>query len=271
MNACIKIPVGPCPEDTLCLNEADASFVLKPGRGRMVYIFGEVFYHLRSDDSIKLLDATSAAYLNGVFAGCTLEKAVSSLEGQYIGVSVDRRRSEVTFFSDRYARIDLFYARGKEGFVFATDLGQIFASVRPEYDQLMLAHMFSVYGWYTPKGHTIYGNVKRLRVGELLTVRGGRLSARTIPFSPQKQRPYGDEHLSRYERILRESVIARANRKGRTWVSSSSGWDSSLLLAVLVDEFGAGKVSMLTGSMKYSRFTETINSFEINKIKKIGA
>ena len=37
-----------------------------------------------------------------------------------------------------------------------------------------------------------------------------------------------------------------------------------------MDELGPQNVGMLTGSMKYSEQTDVINSFEINKIKKIG-
>ena len=134
----------------------------------------------------------------------------------------------------------------------------------------MLAHMFSVYGWYTPKGLTIYKNVRQMKVGEIIAVSGSGISSEMIKFKPLEIEDYSDRDLETYYKILRESVVSRANQSGKTWVSSSSGWDSSLILGLLVNEFGSRNIGMITGSMKYSEGTDVINKFEINKIKKIG-
>ncbi len=255
---------------TVYANIDAAAFRLKPDVSRDVYIYGEIFYHIKDKEHIKLLDSNCGRYLNNIFAHSSLEGVISSLEGQYLGVIVDRKKNQLSFFSDRYARLDYFYATKGSEFFLASNLDYIFENISAEYDQKMLAHLFSVYGWYAPKGETIYSNVKRLRVGEILTVSEKGFDSKVIKFVPQEIENYQEHELMRYEKLLRESVAARANRTGRTWVSSSSGWDSSILLALLVDQFGAKNVSMLTGSMKYSDCTKTINSFEMNKIKKIG-
>ncbi|MFH1776596.1 MAG: hypothetical protein ABH952_03440 [Candidatus Omnitrophota bacterium] len=252
-------------------NLGEAAFRLKLDDARDLYLYGEVFYHIKDKEHIKLLDGNCGKYLKKVFTDFNITQAISSLEGQYLGVMVDKKKEKASFFTDRYCRLDYFYVVKGNEFFLGTDLDYIFKNVSPEYDQKMLAHLFSVYGWYTPKGKTIYGNVQRLRVGEILTVSGKGLESKVMEFVPLKIEDYSDCELARYEKLLRESVSARANRMGRTWVSSSSGWDSSILLGLLVDQFGAQNVSMLTGSMKYSDYTETVNSFEINKIKKIGA
>lgn len=251
-------------------NIKDSDFSIKLSDGKYLYIYGDLFYYLKNDGDIKLIDADSDNYLKKLFSENTLKDVISNLEGQYVGLCVDSSRNMVHIFSDRYARTDSFYTYDGTDFYFATDLDFIFKYIRPEYDQKMLAHIFSVYGWYTPKGLTIYSNVKQLKVGEIIILSASGPNSKFINFNPLKIQNYTDKDLEVYYKILRESVIARANREGKTWVSSSSGWDSSLLLGMLVNEFGSRNVGMITGSMEYSKETKIINTFEINKIKNIG-
>ena len=251
-------------------NLKDASFRLELKANKYVYLFGDVFYYIKSDGNIKLIDKDSKNYLKKIFSEQTLKNVISHLEGQYIGLYVDTSKHLVRIFSDRYARIDCFYVYKDSDFYFATDLDYIFSELKPEYDQKMLAHLFSVYGWYTPKGFTIYENVKQLQVGEIITLSKSGMSSEIMEFKPLEIQEYADKELEAYYTILRESIIARANHNGATWVSTSSGWDSSIILGILVDEFGSRNVRTLAGSMNYSEGTEVINKFEINKIKKIG-
>lgn len=263
--------VKPSRGKSVYANLRNAAFRLKLGKSKDLYLYGDVFYHIESKDRIKMLDSGSGAYLTKLFSKSPLQQVIPALEGQYLGIVVDREKNSVTFFSDRYARKDYFYASQGREFFLGTDLDFIFKHVKPQYDQKMLAHLFCVYGWYTPKGTTIYSNVKRLKVGEILTVSSEGVDSQIIPFKPLDIEDYQDKDLLVYEKLLRESVRARANRKGKTWVSSSSGWDSSVLLGVLVDEFGSKNVGMVTGNMKYSKNSDVINLFEMNKIKKIAS
>jgi len=257
-------------KQNISVNLGNARFTLKLADGRFLYLFGEVFYWMNTDGSIQYVDSDSNDFLISIFSESKLNYIIPRLEGQYTGVLVDEERAEVVIFSDRYARCDTFYFSDDKFFCIAADLEVIFQHTQPSYDQKMLAHIFSVYGWYTPKGLTIYQNVKQLRVGEILTLSESGVVSDIIEFKPLEIENYSDLDLERYYTFLKESVVARANRSGITWVSSSSGWDSSILLGLLVEAFGTDKVRMLTGSMQYSEETKVINEFEINKIKKIG-
>ncbi|MFQ5787056.1 MAG: hypothetical protein ACE5H1_03665 [Thermodesulfobacteriota bacterium] len=251
-------------------NLKDASFRLDLGNGRLICLYGDIFYHIRGDGKIKLIDSNCKKYLKKVFSENNLKDVISNLEGQYIGIYVNEPKQIVRVFSDRYARCDSFYWYSNSNFYFSSSLDFIFKNVVPEYDQKMLAHIFFVYGWYTPKGLTIYRNVKQLRVGEIITLSDSGIYSEEIEFKPLEIENYTDEDLEVYYKILRESVIARANSKEQTWVSSSSGWDSSMLLSLLIDEFGLKKVGMITESLQYSERTGVINNFEVNKTQKIG-
>lgn len=251
------------------VNLNDANYILAFA-DYQVALFGDVFYHLRDDGEIKLIDSNSSDYLTSIFSSKSLKEVVENLEGQYIGFLVDNKRKNLKIFSDRYARLDSFYSYNESDFYLATDLDFIFKHVKPEYDQKMLLHLFNVYGWYTPKGLTIYKNVKQLKVGEIITISDAGIESDIIEFMPLKIEDYKDDKLETYYKFLRESIIARANRNGKTWVSSSSGWDSTMLLAILVDAYGSNDIGMITGSAEYSTATSTVNKFELEKISSIS-
>lgn len=251
-------------------NLKDSNFRLRIKDNKTVFLFGNVFYFIRDDGEIRLIDSKSTRYLEKIFTEYNLKEAISRLEGQYIGLYIDHINNSFHIFSDRYARVDAFYAYDDNAFYFSTHLNFIFQRLRPEYDQKMLAHFFSVYGWYTPKGFTIYKNIKRLRVGEILKISDSGLHSEIMEFIPLEIENYSDKDLDKYYDILRDSIISRANLNGKSWISSSSGWDSSIILGILVNEFGRKNVGMITGSMKYSKRTNIINKFEIAKINKIG-
>lgn len=251
-------------------NVRDASFEVTLDANKRIYMYGEIFYHVNNDGMIKIIESDSKQYLEKIFCENSLVDVISRLEGQYLGICVDTTNNMILIFSDRYARLDSFYVQNGSNFIFSTDLDFIFENIKPEYDQKMLAHIFSVYGCYTPKGLTIYKNIKQLRVGEIITLSDSGIHSEMIEFKALEIEDYTDKELEVYYQILRESVVSRANRGGKTWVSSSSGWDSSILLGILIDEFGRKNVGMLTGSMKYSEKTDIINKFEVDKINKIG-
>ena len=163
-------------------NIKDSDFSIKLSDGKYLYIYGDLFYYLKNDGDIKLIDADSDNYLKKLFSENTLKDVISNLEGQYVGLCVDSSRNMVHIFSDRYARTDSFYTYDGTDFYFATDLDFIFKYIRPEYDQKMLAHIFSVYGWYTPKGLTIYSNVKQLKVGEIIILSASGPNSKFINF-----------------------------------------------------------------------------------------
>lgn len=256
--------------EIVCTDLQDMSYRIELNNGKHVYVYGDIFYHIQSDGKIKLIDTDSGEYLKKIFSQYSLKDIISNLEGQYIGLYVNKINNLVHIFSDRYARLDTFYTYENSRFLLSSDLDAIFKNIKSKYNQKMLAHLFSVYGWFTPKGLTIYKNVKQLKVGEIITLSNSGMHSEFMEFKPLEIEDYSDKELEVYYQILRESVVARANRRGKTWVSSSSGWDSSILLGILVNEFGHQNVGMLTGSMKYSQKTDTINTFEMNKVDKIG-
>ncbi|MCE5325933.1 MAG: hypothetical protein LLG01_05915 [Planctomycetaceae bacterium] len=259
------------PGKTVWANLQDAAFDLDLGAGKRLWIFGDVFYRISGDGSISRVTRDEGAQIARLFKDAKPQASAAALEGQYIGLLADSKNKTVTLFSDRFARIDSFYAFEGGRLHLATELDLVFRHVKAQYDQLMLANLFSTYGWYCPKGHTIYSNVKQLRVGEALTLSAGGLAGDIQEFKPQDMEEYGDDRLETYYELLREAIMARAGSAGKVWISSSSGWDSSVILGMLANELGPDKIGMIAGSMKYSAGTDVINQFEIDKINSIAS
>lgn len=239
-------------------------------KGRDLYLYGDLFYYIKDANKVQLVDVTQKTFLKKLFLEEKLDAIIPRLEGQYFGIIQDHKTKKTIIFADRYTRLDLFYATHGDQLIASTTLEAIVEKIKPMRDPLMVAHLFSVYGWYAPKGKTIYSNISRLKVGEKITVSAKGLAFEQMAFKPVKIENLGDADLEKYYRLLKESIVSRSNRHGATWVSGSSGWDSSTILGILAQELGAKKIEIITGSVEYSNETKVINQFEINKIKKIS-
>lgn len=253
----------------LRVNAAAADLAVELGGGRTAYLFGEVFYERRGQIGVPFANGDPSVRVAELLSE-GIEALVIAVEGQFVGALMDRQGGMVTLFSDRYARLDLFYAETPGGgWIAATELDTVFSLVAPQRDPLMFAHMLSVFGWYAPKGWTLYSNVRRLRVGESAEVSADAVASREIPFRPMAVEEYGDMDLERYYEALANSVRTRS-ASGTTWVSASSGWDSTMLTAMLDHVVGSDRVGMITGVMRYSDETDVINRFETDKIERIA-
>ena len=259
------------PGVRLLFDPQSADLTLQLSNDRKVYLWGDVFYML--NDEGALLTGDMKSNLQRTFDTQALDRALQNIEGTFIGVLLDPGAGKIDLFSDRFARIDCFYSPTGQGLVASSSLDFIFDHVTPQYDQLMLAHFFCMYGWNPPKGQTIYSNVQRLNIGEIISFSANGLSRRVIEWQPEPYRDYGPDHLEQYYRVLRTAITTRANQQGVNWVWYSGGWDGGTILAMLIDELGTDKVQQIIGRVNYStqRGIEIMNTFELEKAEKICA
>ena len=194
----------------------------------------------------------------------------ATLEGRWAAV-LRRGDGAWEIGADAFGRYDLYYQRVGSQTVIASDLDLLPVSVEAgDYDQAALAHVVTAYGWRPPKRHTLYKAVRRLGVGETLRVRGrGDVHVETVPFRPSPMAAYTERDLNEYADILLETIAASGSQSGNV-VYLSSGWDSTSILACLVQLFGARKVRAVTGRMTYSERSGVINQFEIDRARAMA-
>ena len=194
---------------------------------------------------------------------------IRDLEGRFLIIYCDPD-GKIKLATDRYGQFDVYYCSNGDKFTFASDLSLLPDSPSNDgYDQVGLAHALAVYGYRPAKKHTLYKNVKRLGVGETVTVDEGKLKFNQFPFEPRKIRDYGDEDHQLYSDLFLDSLKVRGSENGNV-VYLSSGWDSTSILGGLVHIFGSDKVKAVIGRMRYSERAGTINPFEIERAQKVA-
>lgn len=196
-------------------------------------------------------------------------KAQGSLEGSYLLVWIHDDGS-ATVGTDAFGQRELYYQQVNGATVLGTDLSLLPVSrTFTGYDQTALAHVLCVYGYRPPKRHTYYRDVRRLGVTEWVRLRDGRMTIEERHFQPVTTGAYGARELEEYADLLLEAVRIRGSRHGNV-VYLSSGWDSTAILACLVQLFGSRKVRAVIGRMQYAVRSGVINQFEIERAKAVA-
>lgn len=199
-----------------------------------------------------------------------IEEIKNNLNGRFLIVYIDNKNSNLKIFSDLYGRYECFYHTKKNKLEIATDLSLFEVSPSSDgYDQIGLGHFLGVYGSRPAKKHTIYKNVQRLGVGEILDIKDKKFQIKKIKFKPIKTKKFNNIDLERYADLFLKSLKENGSNKCNI-VYLSSGWDSTSILAGLVNVFGSNKVKTIIGRMRYSKRSAIINPYEIEKAKKIS-
>lgn len=248
--------------------ESTADVAVETTAGGTVLLEGVIFGRRAPDGTVSPANGLSKALANDLARSAS--DVAPTIEGAFVAVaaSTDGRASIVT---DRFAKPDFYYQTAGAGTIFASGIDLLpTAAGGATYDSAALAHTLTVFGWRPPKQHTIYHGVRRLGVGQYVTVEGGRARVETRRFEPAPTGDYQDRDLDRYAELMLDAVRLRSSADGNV-VYLSSGWDSTAILACLVKLHGAKKVRAVIGRMKYSERAGIINQFEIERAAAVAA
>jgi hypothetical protein len=194
------------------------------------------------------------------------EAAAERMEGRFVLVVSDGA-GRFWIGADRHGRADIYVSRDAR--TIATDLSLMPDPAAGGFDQAAWAHTLVAYGYRAPKRHTPYRNVVRLGVGESISIAGGRATVNPAAFTPEPQAPLTTRTLNEYADRFIDAIRVRGSRHGNV-VFLSSGWDSTSILAALVDQFGPRKVRAVIGRMRYSERAGIINQFEIDRARAVA-
>lgn len=241
--------------------------IILKNKNKILYV-GNFFYDNNKYKSIKHL-LNSFIIKNKNIYQC-IEKLKDNLNGRFLMIYADIKKSNLKLFSDLYGRYDCFYHTKKNKFEISTDLSFFAESPSSEgYNQVGLAHLLSVYGSRPAKKDTIYKNVHRLGVGEVINIQNRIFKIKKIKFKPKKTKNFNDSDLEKYSNLFLKSLKKNGSNRSNI-VYLSSGWDSTSILAGLVHIFGSKKIKAVIGRMRYSKRSSIINIYEIKKAKKIA-
>jgi hypothetical protein len=250
----------------LVVGASDDVRVLRSADGRLAFLGGDPVARRGRAGFFEPLELSSPAV--GLVLETPLDRLRESLEGRFVAGTIAGDRAGVT--SDRFGTVDLYYQRGNGWAVLATDVALLpLALTGGAYDQPALAHALCVYGARPPKRHTYYRDVRRVGVGETVWLAGGHLESAEGAWEPVSAAAYGERELHEYADTLLDAVRRRGSEHGNI-VYLSSGWDSTSILACLVNVFGARKVRAIIGRQQYAERTGVINQFEIDRARAMA-
>jgi hypothetical protein len=211
-------------------------------------------------------------FLGGVPPGAAAAAIPDILEGRREGrfLALVQREGTWEVHPDPFGQRDLYFGRLDGTWVCGTDLSLVTPGERPTaFNQVALAHTLGIYGNRPAKRDTLYTGIERVPVDSFLRVSASGMEVVSRPFTPAEAGGSPAAHLNDYADALLEAIRARGSSDGNL-VYLSSGWDSTAILACLVQQFGKKNVRAVIGRMRYAHRSGVINQFEIDRARAMA-
>ena len=245
--------------------DSSNDYVATEDSGKKLFCFGR--YSVIRDNEAGITDNLSGKeILDHLIKIDEPGKILECIQGRFILIQIKDNRIEI--IQDGFARADIYYTTHEEKIAITTDLTLLPIDKKcAGYNQEAMAHMLTYYGNRPVKKQTIYNAIGRLGVSETIVLDQNGMSVNKIEFQPKQVRKYTKKDNDIYCDLFLQTLEQEGSREGNL-VYLSSGWDSTSILAGLVHIFGAGKVSVLTGRMKFSERSGICNAIEMDKVDK---
>ncbi len=195
---------------------------------------------------------------------------VKRLRGMFAFAIWDGRHKRVFIARDRLGKKPLYYHRGKDALVFASEIKALLEApfVPREVDAAALDLYLSLR--YVPGPRTIYRNIHKLQPGHWMLLEGERLRVEKywdVEFRPQP-RPLARQ-IEEFRALLEESVRLRMIAEVPLGVFLSGGIDSSTILAAMSRITGGERVKTFSVGYESTGGTgaeEESNEFEYARL-----
>jgi asparagine synthase (glutamine-hydrolysing) len=204
-------------------------------------IYNGELYGFKDDDSrmndYDLKSAGDTAYLLKSYLTYG-HLCLHRFNGQFAFAIWDGRNNELTLARDRLGIKPLYYFRGKNSVVFASEISGL--TCHPDFSKEInqeAVGAYLTYG-YIPAPYTIYKNVFEVVPGSYITFRDGILEEKQYYNSfDLLGHDHGDVDL--VSERLTEAIVSRIPEEVNYGVMFSGGTDSTLVAAKIKDHVGA--------------------------------
>ena len=119
-----------------------------------------------------------------------------------------------------------------------------------------------------PSKRTFFNEIKRLDSNSSNILHKKNFKIKENLFIPKEtKQPLNDKSfLKKYQNEL--FSFSNIGKNKYKVLFMSSGWDSLMILKLLVDRFGKKRVKPLIARLKFSKSTKNFNQYELDKAKK---
>ena len=111
-------------------------------------------------------------------------ETIDRFEGRFVCIKIGKS-GDCKMYYDNYGRSDLYWLITNDQTIISTTLKDLpIKGKNAEIDQIGLSQSLTIYGSRPLKKHTLYKNVKRLGVNEILTLKEGNIKIFKRDFKP---------------------------------------------------------------------------------------
>lgn len=248
-------------QDNLLIQATELLHKWKNDDGDKFFVLGEIIGVRNSD--LKLSNEIDWSVVEK-------QENTKIIEGRYIVIKKSKK-DKISIWTDFFGRVDIYWASDTSSIEITSGISLFSKSInKGGIDQIALSQALTIYGSRPLKKHTLYSEVSRLGVQEKLNINNDIVSITKLQFEPKNVFQKDDKSkLDLYSDIFIEAVRSRASEK-QNIVFLSSGWDSTSILATLVQLFGSSKIDCVIGRMRYSNRSGIINQFELDRAEKMA-
>ena len=215
------------------------------GQNRTLFIEGELYYYLDSAGESHPINISEKDSLARIFNLYGIQEINNFLEGIFSYVIVDSSNKVAFICTDKFNRKDIFYRKTKGGYIFSSDINDLIEDNKMAHSNFSVACMLSIN--YTPSRHTIYENIFKIGVGEVIKL---EVNGHEIKFSISSLRQIRkisaeeDKDFGKFYGIFRNSVLSRSS-KSENYIQLSGGIDSTFILDCLLKEYDSTNVKAI--------------------------
>ena len=230
---------------------------------KKTYLIGKIFGYYKSDKFIK----SNIENIPKVFK--KFSNIRENIDGKFCFFQSNNKI--LNFQTDRSAIEDIFYINQNGKIIISDNLYLIknFYKKKLSLDNYSIMHSLINISKRPPINDTFFKEIKRFSFDQNIFLKKREIILKKNFFSPSKiKNPKKEEvFLNQYNKYLVDySNIGNFKNKA---LFMSSGWDSTIILKLLIDKFGNNKVKPIIARLKFSKRTGIFNKFEIEKARNI--
>ena len=192
-----------------------------------------------------------------------------SVDGNYFFIKV--KNEIIEFNIDNKGLYDVFYSSKKN----ITCLSNSLLLIKDHLNSDLTLDNFSILTALNslskrpPAKRTFFNEIKRLDFDCINLIKKNIFKFKKKQFIPLKiEKPINEKaFLQKYKDEL--SSFSNIGSHNFKVLFMSSGWDSLMILKLLIDKFGRKRVKPIIARLKFSKSTKNFNQYELDKAKKI--
>ena len=191
------------------------------------------------------------------------------IDGNYFFIKIKKEAIELNV--DNKGLYDIFYSNKKNDINFSNSLLIIKDQLNTKLtlDNFSILTALNSISKRPPSKKTFFNEIKRLDYDSINIINNNNFKTKEKKFIPLSiKEPKNDKSfLKKYKEEL--SAFSNIGTNKEKVLFMSSGWDSLMILKLLIEKFGKNRVKPIIARLKFSKSTKNFNQYELDKAKKI--